>query len=151
MEAALEGTSQRFRKGVLIEYCLVGMEKKLKNVIGASLGKTAVAYVTHLELKFTEEEDDLDLSESANHQEGFPAGGSRATSVFEWLRQLLTLYRFYKRKENLLVSVKDIHRIPFLIFVLCFFLSLPPLLFILFLYYTSSYSRSTVPKLKSNL
>jgi hypothetical protein len=78
------------------------MEKKLKNVIGAPVGKMAVAYVTHMELKCTEEL--VPEGNKGPEQEH----NSRVTSVFEWLRQLLTLWRFYKRKDNHLVSVKDI-------------------------------------------
>ena len=72
-------------------------------MLGAPLGKTAVAYVTHMELQ----------SEQALRSQSASSGGLdgyciRATNVFEWLRQLLAQACFYKRKENFLVSVKDI-------------------------------------------
>jgi P-loop containing dynein motor region len=69
------------------------MEKKLKNVIGAPIGKTAVAHITHLETsaKLSAEEK--------------PYG------AFEWLRQLISHNRFYKRKDNFLVSIQDIFQI----------------------------------------
>lgn len=67
-----------------------GMEKKLKNVIGAPVGKTAVGYLTHME----------------NHP---TVSASQLDGSFEWLRQLITHKHFYKRRDNFLVSVKDIH------------------------------------------
>lgn len=80
------------------------MEKKLKNVIGAPVGKTAVAHITHMELKSPEP---LSRSEPDDNS-GSASNGGRITNVVEWLRQLISLQRFYKRKENFLVSVKDI-------------------------------------------
>ncbi len=74
------------------------MEKKLKNVIGAPIGKSAVAYVSHLE-QLQQGPEAMNDDQSLNNFDN---------DALEILRQLMEMGGFNRRKNNFFVSVKDI-------------------------------------------